>query len=114
MRCFVLTTIGKTVLHAAMQAFVPAEEIYTPFSDSSGDQQHPMRRPQRPAAAPRPSPADAAAVPSVYVVEDDASVRKAIARLLLPLQCPVHLFGSAEQFLGEMRPGVRGCLVLDV
>src|SRR4051812_40722003 len=60
------------------------------------------------------SPRDAAMPPTVHVVEDDPSVRKCIARLLLALKCPVRTFDSAEQFLAETPPGARGCLVLDV
>jgi len=60
------------------------------------------------------SPRDAGMPPTVHVVEDDASVRKCIARLLVPLQLRVCTFDSAEQFLAETPPGARGCLVLDM
>src|SRR5689334_14851564 len=52
--------------------------------------------------------------PVIFVVDDDASVRTAIRRLLLSLRLPVRLFESAEQFLAQTRAGTRGCLVLDL
>ena len=52
--------------------------------------------------------------PQIFVVDDDASVRTAVRRLLLSLHYPVRLFGSAEQFLADIRRGTRGCLILDL
>lgn len=52
--------------------------------------------------------------PVIFVVEDDASVRTAIRRLLLTLRYPVRLFASAEEFLSQIDSDARGCLVLDV
>ena len=50
----------------------------------------------------------------IFVVDDDASVRKAIHRLLKSLLLPVRLFASAEEFLASTRKGARGCLLLDL
>ena len=50
----------------------------------------------------------------IFVVDDDASVRTAVRRLLLSLHLPIRLFGSAEQFLSETEHGARGCLVVDL
>ena len=50
----------------------------------------------------------------IFVVDDDASVRTAVRRLLLSLRLPVQLFASAEQFLSSTERGARGCLILDV
>ena len=50
----------------------------------------------------------------IFVVDDDASVRKAVRRLLLSLHYPVRLFASAEEFLSQTDSGARGCLVLDL
>jgi FixJ family two-component response regulator len=52
--------------------------------------------------------------PVIFVVDDDASVRTAIRRLLLSLQLPVRLFASAEQFLAGVERGTPGCLILDL
>ena len=52
--------------------------------------------------------------PVIYVVDDDAFVRKAIRRLLLSLNIPVQMFASAEQFLALAKSGTRGCLILDL
>jgi FixJ family two-component response regulator len=50
----------------------------------------------------------------VYVVDDDRSVRKGLARLLRSAGYTVETFSSAAEFLArERREGV-GCLVLDV
>jgi FixJ family two-component response regulator len=50
----------------------------------------------------------------VYVVDDDASVRDAIRRLISTIGLRVHTFGSAAEFLESKREEVPGCLVLDV
>ena len=52
--------------------------------------------------------------PTIFVIDDDASVRKSLARLLGSAGLAVETFSSAEAYL-ERRPydGV-GCLVLDV
>jgi two-component system response regulator FixJ len=52
--------------------------------------------------------------PVIFVVDDDASVRDAIRRLLLSLDMSIRSYASAEQFLDETPPGTRGCLILDM
>jgi FixJ family two-component response regulator len=52
--------------------------------------------------------------PVIFIVDDDASVRTAIRRLLLSLRLPVRLFASAEHFLAQTKCGTRGCLILDL
>jgi FixJ family two-component response regulator len=49
-----------------------------------------------------------------YVVDDDASVRRAIRRLLHSFHRPVRLFASAEEFLAGTTEGAQGCLILDL
>jgi len=53
---------------------------------------------------------------NVFLVDDDASVRRALARLIKTAGHQVHIFASAQEFLGT--PGgvaeEAGCLVLDV
>jgi FixJ family two-component response regulator len=52
--------------------------------------------------------------PVIFVVDDDASVRRAVRRLVLPLRHPVRLFASAEHFLAHADRDARGCLILDM
>ena len=52
--------------------------------------------------------------PTIFVVEDDAAVARAIARLLRADGWQVKTFGSAEAFLAARDPSASGCLVLDV
>jgi len=49
----------------------------------------------------------------VHVVDDDASVRTAIARLLKAEGYLATPHRSAEAFLAESEPREHGCLVLD-
>jgi FixJ family two-component response regulator len=51
---------------------------------------------------------------TVYVVDDDGSVRRALERLLRSAGYRVHTFDSAENFLGVTSGRVDGCLVLDI
>jgi FixJ family two-component response regulator len=50
----------------------------------------------------------------IFIVDDDASVRTAIRRLLMSQDLPVRMFASAEQFLAQIDSSARGCLILDV
>jgi len=52
--------------------------------------------------------------PTVFVVDDDPSVRRAIKRLVESVGLRVELLGSAQEFLQAKRPDVPSCLVLDV
>jgi len=52
--------------------------------------------------------------PTVFVVDDDPSVRTAVERLLTSVGLPCETFGSATEFLRRAERGVLGCLVLDV
>lgn len=51
---------------------------------------------------------------TVFVVDDDAAVRKALTRSLSKRGYRVETFASAEAFLDAYRPEQPGCLVLDV
>jgi FixJ family two-component response regulator len=55
-----------------------------------------------------------AAEPIVYVVDDDASVRKALRNLFRSVGLRVEVFGSAEEFLESKLPDVASCLILDI
>src|SRR5271157_4024114 len=52
--------------------------------------------------------------PIVFVVDDDASVRNALASLFRSVDLRVELFGSAPELLSSKLPDVASCLVLDV
>ncbi len=52
--------------------------------------------------------------PVVFVVDDDPSVRDALAGLLRSVGLDVHSFRSTHDFLQSKRPDAPGCLVLDV
>jgi FixJ family two-component response regulator len=56
-------------------------------------------------------PADA---PTVFVVDDDPSVRVSIQGLLQAASLRCEAFGTAEEFLRNNRPDGPSCLVLDV
>src|SRR5258705_12077967 len=50
----------------------------------------------------------------VFVIDDDESVRGAIARLFRSVGLQSEAFGSAAEFLQSKLPDVPSCLVLDV
>lgn len=51
---------------------------------------------------------------TLFVVDDDEAMRHSLVFLLKSLGHPVESFASAEAFLAAWRPGMLGCLVLDV
>jgi FixJ family two-component response regulator len=51
---------------------------------------------------------------SVFIVDDDASVRAALEDLLGSIGLNVQSFGTVQEFLDSKRPDVAGCIVLDV
>ncbi len=52
--------------------------------------------------------------PTVFVVEDDASVRDAIGNLLESVGIRSQMFGSTAEFVQGKRHEAPGCLVLDI
>jgi FixJ family two-component response regulator len=52
--------------------------------------------------------------PTVLVVEDDESVRRALSNLFQSVGMDVKLFGSASEMLQSKLPATASCLVLDV
>ena len=52
--------------------------------------------------------------PVVFVVDNDASVRKSLARLLRAEGYETETFGSAEEFLQHASQKEGGCIILDV
>jgi two-component system response regulator FixJ len=59
-------------------------------------------------------PATSPQEPVVLVVDDDASMRAALKRLLTVARIPVELYSSGTEFLAEARLDRPGCLLLDV
>jgi FixJ family two-component response regulator len=52
--------------------------------------------------------------PTVYLVDDDPQVLKAVSRLLQAAGFHVRAFSSPRRFLDEHDPAAPGCLVLDL
>ena len=50
----------------------------------------------------------------VFVIDDDASMRRALENLLSSVGLEARVFTSPQEFLGAKRPDAPGCLVLDV
>ena len=51
---------------------------------------------------------------TVFVVDDDPGVVKALARLLRANGYAVQTFTSPQEFLGKHNPSIPGCALLDV
>jgi len=52
--------------------------------------------------------------PTVFVVDDDLSIREALKNLLRSVGLKVETFGTAKEFLERKGPDEPGCLILDV
>ena len=52
--------------------------------------------------------------PTVFVVDDDAAIRKAVLRLLRSAGIAAAAFASPSEFLAQHDPTSPGCLVLDI
>jgi FixJ family two-component response regulator len=61
-----------------------------------------------------PSSKPMAEAPTVFVVDDDPSMREAISRLIKSVGLNPETFSSAKEFLDHKREDVPACLVLDV
>jgi FixJ family two-component response regulator len=55
----------------------------------------------------------AAARPLIAVVDDEESVRRALARVLSASQFDVDVFASGQEFLDSLRTRVPECVILD-
>lgn len=51
---------------------------------------------------------------TVYVIDDDSSVREALENLLLSVGLKVQLFATVQEFLATWRRAGPACLVLDI
>jgi FixJ family two-component response regulator len=52
--------------------------------------------------------------PTIFVIDDDPSVRKSLSRLLRSVGHAVETFSSAEEFLSREHFDGIGCIILDV
>ncbi len=52
--------------------------------------------------------------PIVFVIDDDASMRRALTNLFQSVGLAVEVFGSAPEMLHSKLPEVASCLVLDI
>jgi FixJ family two-component response regulator len=52
--------------------------------------------------------------PWITIVDDDTSVRKALARLLRARELRVKTFNSAQDFLANLGEGLPECLIVDL
>jgi len=52
--------------------------------------------------------------PTVFIVDDDAAIRFAMAALMESVNLEHEIFGSADEFLEEVSNHRPGCLVLDI
>jgi FixJ family two-component response regulator len=55
-----------------------------------------------------------AQLPTVFIVDDDPSVRKALARLISSVGLRVETFEGAAEFLSRAPVDQHGCLLLDI
>ena len=51
---------------------------------------------------------------TVFVVDDDEAVRRALSLLLRSMSLPVECFGSAGEFFARLDEKCTGCVVLDI
>lgn len=51
---------------------------------------------------------------TIYVIDDDASVRRALGRIMTSAGLDWEAYDSAESFLEVARPGGGGCIVADM
>ena len=61
-----------------------------------------------------PLPSDHPSQATVFVVDDDDSFLRAVARLLRASGFHVVTHNSASQFLAELRPEMHGCVITDL
>lgn len=54
------------------------------------------------------------ATPTVYVVDDDPSIRELLAWLMKSNGIAVATFANAQHFLKSYQPGAPGCLIVDL
>ena len=55
-----------------------------------------------------------ARIPTVFVVDDDPTMRHSMSRLLQEVNIHVQTFATARDFLSAYDPEQPGCLIVDV
>src|SRR6202140_3527189 len=60
------------------------------------------------------NPNDKSAVPTIYVVDDDDGMRRALDALLSTVGYRTAVFSRPSEFLAGFKPDSAGCLVLDI
>jgi FixJ family two-component response regulator len=53
-------------------------------------------------------------VPTVFIIDDDPSVLKALARLLRSVELNTSIFITSQEYLDQYDQSTPGCLVLDI
>jgi two-component system response regulator TtrR len=64
--------------------------------------------------APRDPPREFAPEPTVFVIDDDESIRELLAWLMARNAIACETFANARSFLAACQPDAPGCLVLDL
>ncbi len=59
-------------------------------------------------------PPDTASIPTIYVVDDDDGMRRALDTLLSTVGYKTAVFSRPSEFLARYTPASQGCLVLDI
>ncbi len=54
------------------------------------------------------------AEPTIFVIDDDPSVRQSLESLIKSVDWRVRTYGSAQEFLGSGQLDAPGCIVLDI
>jgi FixJ family two-component response regulator len=52
--------------------------------------------------------------PTVFVIDDDAAVRKSLRLLVQSVNLPVETYESGQEFLEQIDPSRSGCVILDL
>src|SRR5262245_8498905 len=52
--------------------------------------------------------------PTVFVVDDEHTIRQSLQMLIRSIGLPVETFSSGTEFLRVCRPERRGCVLLDI
>jgi FixJ family two-component response regulator len=60
------------------------------------------------------NPTQKALIPTVFVIDDDASIRESLSSLVRSIGLNVETFSSAREFFQHKRSEAPACLVLDV
>ncbi|MES2922678.1 MAG: response regulator [Verrucomicrobiota bacterium] len=51
---------------------------------------------------------------TIFIIDDDTSVRRALCRVMSSAGLDGEAFDSAEEFLAKANPGMVGCIVADM